>query len=95
MTFCAVLALVLDMPASAQQYPNKPIKLVVPYAPGGPPQSDSLSASHDNTKRRFSVVLISTFLGESKSGDTPRAAARREQARGDERLSDALDFFIG
>jgi tripartite-type tricarboxylate transporter receptor subunit TctC len=32
----AALALALGMPASAQQYPNKPIKLVVPYAAGGP-----------------------------------------------------------
>src|SRR5262245_54702489 len=33
---CAVLAFVaLTQPAGAQQFPSKPISLVVPYAPGG------------------------------------------------------------
>jgi tripartite-type tricarboxylate transporter receptor subunit TctC len=31
-----VAALVLAGPASAQTYPNKPVKVIVPFAPAGP-----------------------------------------------------------
>jgi tripartite-type tricarboxylate transporter receptor subunit TctC len=32
----AIAALVLALPLAAQDYPSKPVKIVVPYSPGGP-----------------------------------------------------------
>jgi tripartite-type tricarboxylate transporter receptor subunit TctC len=33
---CSLLSLVLATPVAAQTYPNKPVRVVVPYPPGGP-----------------------------------------------------------
>ena len=33
---CGLLSLVLTAPANAQSYPNRPVRVVVPYPPGGP-----------------------------------------------------------
>jgi tripartite-type tricarboxylate transporter receptor subunit TctC len=41
--FAAALALVAATPAPAQDYPNRPIRFIVPYPPGGAPTSSRAS----------------------------------------------------
>src|SRR6516225_4788204 len=49
------IALSFPAPASAQRYPEKPIKLIVPFPPGGP--MDTLA--------RFMAQPLSERLGQS------------------------------
>jgi len=51
---CIVLGALLAMPAWAQQYPNKPVRLIVPFVPGG---------GADTTARLFGARL-SAGLGQ-------------------------------
>ncbi len=57
LALCAVAALVLALsaPAAAQSYPEKPIKLIVPFPPGGP----------IDTMARFMAQPLSMRLGQS------------------------------
>jgi tripartite-type tricarboxylate transporter receptor subunit TctC len=56
--FCAALAvvaiLVASSPSSAQQYPAKPVKLIVPFAPGG----------GNDVTGRFVAQRLTTALGQ-------------------------------
>jgi Tripartite tricarboxylate transporter family receptor len=53
--FCVIAALVLASPAAAQMWPEKPIKLIVPFSAGGP----------IDTMARFVAQPLSARLGQS------------------------------
>jgi tripartite-type tricarboxylate transporter receptor subunit TctC len=53
--FCVIAALVLASPAAAQIWPEKPIKLIVPFSAGGP----------IDTMARFVAQPLSARLGQS------------------------------
>jgi tripartite-type tricarboxylate transporter receptor subunit TctC len=55
LAFCALGLILLAGPATAQSYPGKPIKLVVPFPPGGP----------IDTMARFMAQPLSARLGQS------------------------------
>src|SRR5499427_6576034 len=57
MLACALAACALVGPAAAQSYPDKPIKLVVPYPPGGPIDTTARVVAHEITERVGQVVV--------------------------------------
>jgi tripartite-type tricarboxylate transporter receptor subunit TctC len=85
--FCGVLALAAiaaSGPASAQAWPNKPVRVIVNYAPGG---------STDNATRPFmeklSTALGQQFVIENKSG----AAGAIGVEAGTKSAPDGYTFF--
>ncbi len=60
---CAGLALGATAPADAQTYPNRPIKVVVPFPPGGP--TDGLARIISD---RLSAVLGQPIVVENRGG---------------------------
>lgn len=61
--FAAAAALTLPTPALAQDYPNKPIKLVIPFPAGG--SSDGIGRQ---IAEKLSGVLKQSFVVENKGG---------------------------
>ncbi len=60
---CAALALHSAAPADAQAYPNRPIKVVVPFPPGGP--TDGMARIISD---RLGAVLGQPIVVENKGG---------------------------
>jgi len=60
----------LALPAAAQEYPNKPIRLLVGYSPGG-----SVDASARLIAERLGPMLGQTVVVENKPGATGNIAA--------------------
>jgi tripartite-type tricarboxylate transporter receptor subunit TctC len=58
---CALAA--LSMPAGAQPYPNKPVKIVVPFGPGGPADVYARQIGQE-----LSEVLKQPFVIDNKPG---------------------------
>ena len=61
--FCALLALAFSSPAFAQNWPDKPVRLVAPYPPGG--QTDLVARFLAD---RLSPGLGQTVIVENKAG---------------------------
>lgn len=60
---CAACALISGAPATAQNYPNRPIKVVVPFPPGGPTDGMARIVSD-----RLGAVLGQPIVVENRGG---------------------------
>jgi len=75
MRFAVILALIVGVAvctgASAQDYPARPIKLIVPYSAGGP--ADVVARV---IGQRMSAILAQTFIVENRAGAGGSIAGR-------------------
>jgi len=75
MRFATILALIVGVAvctgASAQDYPARPIKLIVPYSAGGP--ADVVARV---IGQRMSAILAQTFIVENRAGAGGSIAGR-------------------
>lgn len=62
---CAAIALALPAAAGAQSFPTKPVKLVVPFPPGGTPDIVSRLISEHMSKTLGQAVIIDNRAGAS------------------------------
>jgi tripartite-type tricarboxylate transporter receptor subunit TctC len=72
--FAAALALVLVVPASAQQFPSKPIRIVSPFAPGGGNDVISRTIAAKLTETLKQQVLVENRAGANGIVGTEVAA---------------------
>ena len=79
------LALTIEQPATAQNYPARPVKLVVPYPPGGP---------NDVMARILAQKLTEALAGILSSRTRPVPVARSRRARWPERAADGHTLLV-
>jgi tripartite-type tricarboxylate transporter receptor subunit TctC len=64
----AAVSLAVVVPASAQSYPDKPIKLIVPFPPGGPIDTMARVVAQELTTRVGQVIVENRAGGGSTIG---------------------------
>jgi len=73
-TACAVALALTALPALAQKYPSKPIRMIVPYAPGGPTDILARAVAQSMSEAWGQPVIIDNKPGASGNLGTALAA---------------------
>src|SRR5262249_40974404 len=68
-------ALALAGPAAAQSYPSKPIRMIVPFPPGGPIDTMGRMVANDLSVRLGQQVIVDNRAGAGSTLGTKMAAA--------------------
>ena len=64
-TVAALMLMAAAMPGSAQTYPNKPIRLIVPYATGAFPDTVARLVGHKLTDALGQQIVVDSRVGGS------------------------------
>jgi tripartite-type tricarboxylate transporter receptor subunit TctC len=74
--FASIAALVLAAaPAMAQSYPNRPIRMIVPFPPGGPIDTMGRMVANELSSRLGQQVIVDNRAGAGSTLGTKAAAA--------------------
>ena len=87
LALAVVAALVLAMPAHAQSYPSRPIRLIVPFPPGGGTDAVSRLVAQELTKSTGWTIVVENKAGAG--GMIGLADAARSRA------NDGYDIVMG
>ena len=71
----SILALVLTGPALAQTYPTRPIRMIVPFPPGGPIDTMGRMVANEISSRLGQQVIVDNRAGAGSTLGTKAAAA--------------------
>ena len=92
----AIAALALAGPATAQSYPARVIKLVVPYTPGSPNDVMARLLTQHLAPRLGQPIVQGSEIGASRRGSNrPAAAGLARHHRADARDVDVVDRVVG
>ena len=72
--FLALLLLAVAIPATAQQYPTQPIKLVVPFPPGGGADAAARILASSLGEQLGQSIVVENYAGAGGTIGTSRAA---------------------
>ena len=71
----ASIAALVATPAAAQSYPTKPIRMIVPFPPGGPIDTMGRMVANDLSVRLGQQVIVDNRAGAGSTLGTKAAAA--------------------
>ena len=95
LTLAALTAACIPLAAAAQTYPSKPVKFIVPYAPGGLPDTVARWVSQRLTERLGQSVVVDSLARDPRFADNPWLRRAGVQFYAGVPLVDAAGMVLG